>query len=71
MKSTYPKSSPGGSEDKESEYELEVLTAETNQSEHTYDGIDWGGERVIDEVCPPFSNSVSTLLSYAESVCNS
>lgn len=29
---------------------LEVLVAETNQEESTYDGFDWGGERVADEV---------------------
>ncbi len=30
--------------------ELEVLVAQTNRDEGTYDGIDWGGERVADEV---------------------
>ena len=35
---------PGGEQ-------LEILLAETNQEEHTYDGIDWGGERVAEEVC--------------------
>lgn len=30
--------------------QLEILLAETNQEEHTYDGIDWGGERVAEEV---------------------
>ncbi|KZT65026.1 DUF676-domain-containing protein [Daedalea quercina L-15889] len=30
--------------------ELEVLLAKTNQDEHTYDGIDWGGERVAEEI---------------------
>ncbi|KAJ8589939.1 DUF676-domain-containing protein [Rhizopogon salebrosus TDB-379] len=29
--------------------ELEVLVAETNKDESTYDGIDWGGERVAEE----------------------
>lgn len=29
---------------------LEVLLAETNSEESTYDGIDWGGERVAQEV---------------------
>jgi hypothetical protein len=32
------------------EVELEVLVAQTNRDESTYDGIDWGGERVADEV---------------------
>ena len=31
--------------------ELHVLLAETNRAESTYDGIDWGGERVAREVC--------------------
>lgn len=30
---------------------LQVLVAETNTSSATYDGIDWGGERIADEVC--------------------
>jgi len=38
----------GGVED--SGVELEVLLAETNKDESTYDGIDWGGERVAEEV---------------------
>lgn len=29
---------------------LRVLVAETNREESTYDGIDWGGERVAKEV---------------------
>lgn len=35
---------------KDSDVELEVLLAETNKDESTYDGIDWGGERVAEEV---------------------
>lgn len=31
--------------------ELQVLVAETNRDDSTYDGIDWGGERVAQEVC--------------------
>ncbi len=30
--------------------ELHVMLAEANQAESTYDGIDWGGERVASEV---------------------
>jgi len=30
--------------------ELVVLAAQTNRGECTYDGIDWGGERVAEEV---------------------
>lgn len=32
------------------ETELAVLIAQTNRDEATYDGIDWGGERVADEI---------------------
>ncbi|KAJ3713816.1 putative serine esterase-domain-containing protein [Lentinula raphanica] len=35
---------------KEMRPELHVLLAETNQEDSTYDGIDWGGERVAKEV---------------------
>ncbi|KAF5362471.1 hypothetical protein D9756_002304 [Leucocoprinus leucothites] len=31
--------------------ELEVLLPKSNENVATYDGIDWGGERVADEVC--------------------
>ena len=30
---------------------LEVLVANSNMEEHTYDGIDWGAERITKEVC--------------------
>jgi len=30
--------------------ELDVLVAQTNESNHTYDGIDWGAERVVTEI---------------------
>jgi hypothetical protein len=30
--------------------QLHVLVAETNSDESTYDGIDWGGERVAQEI---------------------
>ena len=29
---------------------LHILVAETNALDSTYDGIDWGGERIADEV---------------------
>lgn len=32
---------------------LEILVAQTNQEDSTYDGIDWGGERVVEEVRHP------------------
>ncbi|KAF8074750.1 DUF676-domain-containing protein [Lyophyllum atratum] len=38
---TYPSTSDGA--------QLEVLLAETNRETSTYDGIDWGGERVAQE----------------------
>ncbi|KAI5118402.1 hypothetical protein M0805_007536 [Coniferiporia weirii] len=41
-------SSAAGSDD--AGVELEVLLAQTNRDESTYDGIDWGGERVADEI---------------------
>ena len=31
---------------------LEVLLASANRDECTYDGVDWCGERVVDEVNP-------------------
>lgn len=34
----------------DSDIKLEVLVAETNKDESTYDGIDWGGERVAEEI---------------------
>ena len=44
---------------------LHIMLAETNQAESTYDGIDWGGERVATEVSlvvPFLSGSVSKRL---------
>jgi hypothetical protein len=40
---------------------IHVMLPETNQDENTYDGIDWGGERVAVEVHPvvPLSDNVS------------
>ncbi|PFH51814.1 hypothetical protein AMATHDRAFT_58312 [Amanita thiersii Skay4041] len=32
------------------DFQLDVLLAETNRDESTYDGIDWGGERVAEEI---------------------
>jgi hypothetical protein len=37
-------------ETKSEDVELDVLLAETNRDDATYDGIDWGGERVAQEV---------------------
>lgn len=33
----------------DSDYELELLIAATNQEAFTYDGIDWGSERIVTE----------------------
>lgn len=30
--------------------EVEIYLCESNHEEGTYDGIDWGGERAVDEV---------------------
>ena len=38
----------------EDDTKLAVLVSETNKEDSTYDGIDWGGERVADEVCALF-----------------
>lgn len=32
--------------------ELDVLLTQSNRNKATYDGIDWGGERIADEVRP-------------------
>jgi len=32
--------------------DLVVLVAQTNRDSATYDGIDWGGERIADEASP-------------------
>ena len=29
---------------------LDVLVANSNMEEHTYDGIDWGAQRIVTEV---------------------
>ena len=36
---------------------LRTLVAETNKDESTYDGVDWGGERVTEEVRRPFMST--------------
>lgn len=40
--------------------ELDVLVAETNRDENTYDGIDWGAERVIEEVREKARSALTT-----------
>lgn len=40
---------------------LQVLLAQTNSDDSTYDGIDWGGERVAQEVR---FNSVPGYMGY-------
>lgn len=46
--------------------ELDVLLAQSNQSAQTYDGIDWGAERVIQEVraTSPMSKRYTTDFSF-------
>ncbi|TDL21805.1 DUF676-domain-containing protein [Rickenella mellea] len=39
-----------GTDDDGETPQLEVLVAQTNRDESTYDGIDWGGERIAEEV---------------------
>ena len=40
---------------------LHVMLAETIQEDSTYDGVDWGGERVAKEVCCSYL-SLRTLM---------
>lgn len=42
--------------------ELELLLAEANREESTYDGVDWGGERVAQEVCWLFVSGRAQVL---------
>lgn len=44
---TYAMATPDGTR-------LEILASETNSGESTYDGVDWGGERVAKEVSRRF-----------------
>lgn len=49
---------------------LDVLVARTNQTTSTYDGIDWGGERVAEEVGTwHFLCSPTAILSWYISRC--
>jgi hypothetical protein len=41
---------------------LHVILPETNRDESTYDGIDWGGERVAAEASDPWATGVSQRL---------
>ncbi|TFY61831.1 hypothetical protein EVJ58_g4271 [Rhodofomes roseus] len=52
---------PGGEQ-------LEVLLAETNQDEHTYDGVDWGGERVAEEILAAVKRLGGLISRYAVGV---
>jgi triacylglycerol esterase/lipase EstA (alpha/beta hydrolase family) len=50
---------------------LHVMLAVTNQAEHTYDGIDWGGERVATEVRHSvlvWDHTLSALLQVFEEI---
>lgn len=50
--------------------QLKVILAETNRDESTYDGIDWGGERVAQEVSDVSNhvNHVSLLVQVTKQV---
>ena len=50
---------------------LHVMLAVTNQAENTYDGIDWGGERVATEVRHSilvWNHTLSALLQVFEEI---
>lgn len=51
MKQTIDEVKGESSKEDPSGVELVSLVATNNQSDSTYDGIDWGGERVAEEVC--------------------
>ncbi len=42
--------------------ELRLIVAENNRDDSTYDGIDWGGERVAEEVWILFARPLVILL---------
>lgn len=42
--------------------EMRVLVPETNKDSGTYDGIDWGGERVAEEVSVQYLGVCVTLV---------
>ena len=52
IRETQPTTTTTTEEDRPDEIQLKVLLAEANRHEGTYDGIDWGGERVAQEVWP-------------------
>lgn len=39
-----------GKENSETDCHFEALVAQKNRDESTYDGFDWGGERIAEEV---------------------
>ena len=63
VKETYEKRAQDGKGDEDTQEErrdhaeLNVLIAETNSEAHTYDGVDWGAERVVEEVSLILSGS--------------
>jgi hypothetical protein len=50
IRETYTTKNPEG-------VKLQVLVTEQNRRESTIDGVDWGGERVAQEVCKLHLNS--------------
>jgi hypothetical protein len=51
IQESYPVYDLDGQDDPGSGIKLNVLVAQTNTLDSTYDGMDWGGERIADEVC--------------------
>lgn len=41
--------------------QLEILIPETNKDDSTYDGVDWGGERVTEEVSGRFCAAAASF----------
>ena len=48
-------------EDSSKDIELEVFMPETNSGDSTYDGVDWGGERLAEEVWNQYIQMHSAL----------
>ena len=48
---------------------LHLLVAQTNAFDSTYDGIDWGGERIADEVSKGPVLSTTLQLAVTDTTC--
>jgi hypothetical protein len=49
LRERFPKPTEG-TESSELPVEVDILVCQANQEEGTYDGIDWGAERAVEEV---------------------